>query len=496
MSIQPRVSWFDLEVRNRIVAEAMTILEEIGVFVENEEALALLDGAGARIDKSSGRVLIPSSVIENALASAPGRIRVYDRFGKVAMDLGEDRVHFNPGSAALRVYDFAEQRARTPVTTDVVAFATLTDALPNYAAQSTGVIPGDVPEMLADRYRLYLGLLYSSKPIVTGTFEKQAFEVMHEMLSAVAGGADRLRERPLAIFDCCPSPPLIWSDLTAQALIDCARTGLPAELVSMPLTGATSPVTLAGAVTQHCAENLSGIAIHQLANPGSPIIYGGSPACFDMRKGTTPMGAVETQMIDGAYAEIGKHLGLPTHAYMGLSDSKVVDYQAGMESAMGATLAAVSGVNNVSGPGMHDFESCQSLEKLVLDHEICGLVLRLTRGIELRDDPIALPILAEGIETKEFLSLSHTSKWFREEAYYPDEVIDRATLGEWEELGRKGAAVRASERVKKILSSHETAPLDASVRRYLEELIGNEARKAGVEELPGLPSEVSELSAV
>ena len=156
------------------------------------------------------------------------------------MDLGEDRVHFNPGSAALRVYDFAEQRARTPVTTDVVAFATLTDALPNYAAQSTGVIPGDVPETLADRYRLYLGLLYSSKPIVTGTFEKQAFEVMHEMLLAVAGDADRLRERPLAIFDCCPSPPLIWSDLTAQALIDCARTGLPAELVSMPLTGATS----------------------------------------------------------------------------------------------------------------------------------------------------------------------------------------------------------------------------------------------------------------
>ena len=124
-----------------------------------------------------------------------------------------------------------------------------------------------------------------------------------------------------------------------------------------------------------------------------------------MRKGTTPMGAVETQMIDGAYAEIGKHLGVPTHAYMGLSDSKVVDYQAGMESAMGATLAAVSGVNNVSGPGMHDFESCQSLEKLVLDHEICGLTLRLTRGIELRDDPIALSILAEGIEAKEFLSL-------------------------------------------------------------------------------------------
>jgi trimethylamine--corrinoid protein Co-methyltransferase len=300
----------------------------------------------------------------------------------------------------------------------------------------------------------------------------------------VRGDAERLRQQPLAIFDCCPSPPLMWSDLTAQALIDCARAGIPAELVSMPLTGATSPVTLAGAITQHCAENLSGIVIHQLAHAGAPIIYGGSPAFFDMRKGTTPMGAVETQMIDGAYAEIGKHLGIPTHAYLGMSDSKLVDFQAGMESAMGATLAAVSGVNNVSGPGMHDFESCQSLEKLVLDHEICGLVLRLAAGIELRDDPIALPVLEEGLVNKEFLSLDHTAKWFRQEGYYPSDVIDRATLGEWEASGAKDSATRASERVRSLLRSHRPEPLEESVADYLLEVMSAEARQAGLDVLP------------
>jgi trimethylamine--corrinoid protein Co-methyltransferase len=404
------------------------------------------------------------------------------------MDLGEDRVHFNPGSAALRIYDHQQGKARVPVTADLVSFATLIDALPNYAAQSTGLIPGELPESIADRYRLYIGLLFSAKPIVTGTFEKTAFKAMHQMLAAVAGDAERLRQKPMAIFDCCPSPPLMWSDLTAQALIDCARSGIPAELVSMPLTGATSPVTLAGAITQHCAENLSGIVIHQLAEPGAPIIYGGSPACFDMRKGTTPMGAVETQMIDGAYAEIGKHLELPTHAYMGLSDSKVVDYQAGMESAMGATLAAVSGINNVSGPGMHDFESCQSLEKLVLDHEICGMVLRLTSGVALRDDPIALPVLEAGIETKDFLSLAHTGRWFRKEAYYPDEVVDRATFGEWKSLGGKDAAARASERVEKLLASHEPEPLEESLRSFLREVMLAEAQQAGLEDLPVIES--------
>jgi len=484
MAVQPRIRWFDEATRARIFDEALVILENVGVFVDNDEALQLLDGAGSRIESSKGRVLIPPHLVIRALASAPGRIKVFNRRGEDVMDLGDDRVHFNPGSAALRILDYDQGRARTPVTQDLVNFSLLIDALPNYAAQSTGVIPGDVPEDLADRYRLFVALQFSGKPVVTGTFGKEAFRTMHAMLAAVAGGEEELRQKPLAIFDCCPSPPLMWSDLTAQALIDCARSGIPAELVSMPLTGATSPVTLAGAVTQHCAENLSGVLIHQLARPGSPIIYGGSPACFDMRKGTTPMGAVETQMIDGAYAEIGKHLGLPTHAYLGMSDSKVVDYQAGMESAMGATVAVLSGINNISGPGMHDFESCQSLEKLVLDHEIVGLTQRLTRGIEIREQPIALPVIEEAIDDKDFLSLSHTAKWFRHEAYFPDKVIDRATLGEWEESGRQDAGMRAHSRVEELLASHTPEPLADDLRAQLQEIMMQDARRLGVEELP------------
>ena len=482
MGVTPRVKWFDEKTRKKIVAEAIEILGKVGVFVENDEAVELLTGAGATARK--GRVFIPAPLVEKALATAPGRILVYDRSGEVAMDLGGDRIHFNPGSAALRIFDPELNDAREPATRDVVQFVRLTDALPNYAAQSTGLIPGDVPEEIADRYRLMIGLMNSSKPVVTGTFKVEAFRVMHEMLAAVAGDADALREQPMAIFDCCPSPPLMWSDLTCQALIDCARTGLPAELVSMPLTGATSPVTLAGAVTQHCAENLSGIVIHQLAGPGSPIIYGGSPACFDMRKGTTPMGAVETMMIDGAYAEIGKHLGVPVHAYMGLSDSKPVDYQAGMETAMGAIVAAVSGVNNISGPGMLDFESCQSLEKLVLDHEICGMALRLSRGIALRDDPIALPLIEQGLEKKEFLSLSHTTKWFRKEAYFPDPVIERGALEEWRSKGRKDAFARARERVEAILGKHRPEPLDKATEKHLRGLMAAEAKRYGMDRLP------------
>lgn len=485
--VSPRIQWFDAGTRQRIIDEAVAILEEVGVFVENEEAMELLDGAGARVEKDSKRVFIPAGLVEKALETVPPVVKVYDRNGNVAMDLGGDRVHFNPGSAALRILDPKTGDERTPVTEDLVRFARLTDALPNYAAQSTGLISGDVPEEVADRYRLYIALMYSTKPVVTGTFRVDGFKPMKEMLSAVAGGPKELKERPTAIFDCCPSPPLKWSDLTAQALVDCARAGIPAELVSMPLTGATAPVTLVGAVTQHAAESLSGVVIHQLASPGSPIIYGGSPAFFDMRKGTTPMGAVETMMIDGAYAEIGKELGLPTHAYMALSDSKVVDYQAGMESAMGAVIAVLSGINNVSGPGMLDFESCQSLEKLVLDHEICGMALKLAGGVDASHEPFAKELIASALEKKEFLSLPHTMQHYRSEGYYPDPVIDRDTYGRWAKGERLDAAGRAAKRVEEILSSHEVEPLSEETARFLNELMTNEAKSFGMDRLPGLP---------
>ena len=139
---------------------------------------------------------------------------------------------------------------------------------------------------------------------------------MFEMLTIVSGSPENLAQKPLAVFDVCPTPPLIWSEFGAQNLISLAEAGIPAQIVSMPLAGATAPVTLLGSLVQHAAETISGITIHQLAKPGSPIVWGGAPAIFDMKYGTTPMGAIETAMLDAAYAQVGKFLNLPTHTYL------------------------------------------------------------------------------------------------------------------------------------------------------------------------------------
>ncbi len=477
MRKRPKLELLDKKGIERIIDEALALLSKVGVFVENKEGLLLLDSAGVKIDKRSKRAYIKSGLVEKSLKSAPKVIKVYNRGGKLSLDLQGYNIHFDPGSAALWIYDFKKDKIRAPLTSDLIKFAQLTDGLSYLKAQSTALIPSDVPRKIADRYRLFVSLLYSSKPVVTGTFEKEAFKVMKNMLICIREKEDNLRERPLAIFDCCPSPPLKWSDLTCQNLIDCARSGIPAELVSMPLTGATSPVTLSSALVQHTAENLSGIVIHQLAKKSSPIIYGGSPAGFDMRTGTTPMGAIETMIIDSAFNQIGKYFELPTHAYMGLSDSKTLDYQAGLESGIGAILAALSGINVISGPGMLDFESCQSMEKLIIDNEICGMAYRLIEGVNFRDKGSSIELFQEEFLEKGFLTSPHTLKWFKQEFFFPDQVIDRLNLGEWQKKGRKTAIARASEQVEKIAFSESFSQLSPEKKKGLFRIMLKDAKR-------------------
>jgi len=233
----------------------------------------------------------------------------------------------------------------------------------------------------------------------------------------------------------------------------------------------------------HVVENLSGLVICQLAKRGAPVIFGGSPSSFDMRKGTTPMGAIETMMIDSAYAQIGKYFNLPTHAYMGLSDSKINDAQAGFETGIGAIVAALSGVNVVSGPGMMNFESCQSLEKLVIDNEICGMAYRLIDGISQRDEPIAKKLFEGFTSDSQFLSMPHTKKWYRREHTFP-KIVDRDTYDYWVSLGGKSIADRASEEVEKILQENPPHRVDRNIQKELRNIMIADAQKYGISSLP------------
>ncbi len=226
---RPKLELLSPAFIDKIVDEGLTLLERHGIMVENTEALKLLGDAGAAIDKAGQRARPGRKLVETCLASTPASIDLRDRSGAKAYAVGGDEVHFDPGSAAVTMLDHDTRSERRAATADVVSFYKLVETLENFHFQSTGLIASDVPAAVSDAYRLYLGLCLSEKPFVTGTFRVEGFRPMKDMLAAVRGGEDELRRMPLAIFDACPSPPLKWSNLTAQSLAAWSSASSPAR---------------------------------------------------------------------------------------------------------------------------------------------------------------------------------------------------------------------------------------------------------------------------
>ena len=486
---RPTIDLLDPLGIERILDEALAVLRDPGVRVADAEARTLLQGVGASLHDGVAR--IPEAAVRAALATVPRAFTLHARDGSPAVRYGAGEVAFDPGSCGVAVLDPETGEHRPSTAVDLVRLVAVAERLPAYAAQSTAVVCSDVPAEIGDRYRLLLVLLGSDKPVVTGAFTADGLGPMLDLLASDAGGADALRARPRAVFDVCPSPPLDWTSFASRCLIGLARAGVPAQMVSMPLAGGAGPVSLAGSIVQHAAECLAGTVIHQAASAGAPIVWGGAPAILDMRVGATPMGAIETAMLDAGNAAVGRSLGLPTHGYLGATDAKVVDAQAGMESSTTALVGALAGIDLVSGAGMLDSLRCQSAEKLVIDAEAIESALRLVRGITLPEGSLGLDSIREAGFGGRFLELPETRRRFREEQHLPSAVVDRGSLRVWLEGGGRDMFARARSRVDALLAG--TVPLTLDPARA-DELVGRVAaalRAVGYDGLPGVVPETA-----
>jgi trimethylamine--corrinoid protein Co-methyltransferase len=502
--MRPRIQLLSTELIERILREAFELLMSPGVCVgsavvdllraagvEVGTPAGVSTGAATNVDSNDRVARIPEKLVRQCLATAPRDFYLYNRQGEKAVHYGGDDVHFDPGSCCVQVLDPETLEARSSETRDLMRIVQVAEMLPEFAAQSTAVVcsdaiadsdqSNDAPGTIGDLYRLFIVLQYSDKPVVTGAFSAAGLQGMIDLLAADSGSPDKLRQKPRAVFDVCPSPPLNWSEFGSHNLLDLARAGVPAEIVSMPLAGGTAPVTLAGSVTQHAAEVLAGITLHQLARPGSPVVWGGAPAIFDMRTGGAPMGAVETAMLNMACAEVGKHLGLPTHGYMVATDSKLVDAQAGAESGRSAMLGALAGINMISGAGMLESLACFSVEKLVIDAEWIASAQRLARGIEVPGDQVhdqeasatlATTMFAKAGLSGEFLKLKETRSLFRKEQHLPSSVIDRSARSS---EPPSDIIRRARTRVDELLSKYQKPSLPEEVLREFRAIVKREA---------------------
>jgi trimethylamine--corrinoid protein Co-methyltransferase len=245
----------------------------------------------------------------------------------------------------------------------------------------------------------------------------------------------------------------------------------PAE----PLCGATSPITLAGNLVVQNVDTLAGVMLAQLANPGAPVFYGCISSLADMNDMKYLSGAVEMGLMNAAASQLAHYYRLPIYATAGMSDSKTIDAQAGIESAITTVLVSLAGGNFIhDAAGFLEFCMCASLEKYVLDDEILGMTMRAVEGIKVNPETLAFEVLKEAGPGGHFVSSRHTRKHMRKEQFHPT-ICDRSQRAKWIDDGRKDARERARLKVKKILSKPAIPVLnEAILQRVREEIPGVE----------------------
>jgi len=287
----------------------------------------------------------------------------------------------------------------------------------------------------------------------------------------------------MSIFTITATGNFRYSEDSCQNLIDCVEAGIPVEIVPVTLMGLIAPVTLVGAAVFHAVDTLAGVVMSQIIRPGTPVLYGGAPAEFHMREATSPMLGVQAIHLNLLNAQIGKQLGLPTQAYMALSDSKALDAQAGAETIGSALLAALAGINSVSGPGMLDYVLVFSLAKLVFDNEVCGQALRLLEPVVAVEDLPTGELVAKQLAEGHLITADHTLRHWQQQLYRPGPTYDRKNRESWERTGRKPLEARASEEVEERLRRYRPPETDPLADAELQALI-----RTGMSEPRPLPT--------
>lgn len=483
--MRPRLQVLDDNLINQILMEAKRILAETGMEVRGHALRERLLAAGLPSDPD-GRILFPHDVVDRAIATTPKSFILYDRDGRPHADLGGDRVHFVPASSGLKILDHRTGETRLANSTDFVEYVRLADGLQNIAYLATAFSTNDdIEAQVSDVWRLHLCLTNSKRPIVSGAFTEHGVGRMVELMRLFRQDAADLIARPMAIFTITATGMFRYSEDSCQNLLDCVEAGIPVEIVPVTLMGLIAPVTLVGATVFHTADVLAGLTMAQIVKPGAPVLFGGAPAEFHMRAATSPMLGVQALKLDVAYAAVAKSLNLPTQAYMALSDSKFLDAQAGAETFGSALLAALAGINSVSGPGMLDYVLTFSLPKLLYDDDLCGQILHFVREMAVVDDLPTADLVREVMAEQHLITAEHTMAHWPEHLYMPSPITDRENRENWSKAGSKDLHQRANEEVERRLAAYEPIETDPAVVAEMERIVRGGMK--GDAPLPSVP---------
>lgn len=446
------------------------VLEYTGLEVQHEEARAILEQAGAWVDGSLVR--IPSYLVKRSLGMAPRSFTVFARDGNPNhhIRIGPGRAHFGPGPTPPNFIDVETLERRPYVRDDARIVATVCDALPHIDfCESLGTI-SDVHHQLAASYEFAEMFPRTSKPIVAWSYGRDDAEDIHKIAVAEAGSQEAFEKRPNYVHYCEPLSPLVSTFDALDKLIFAARHRVPVIFTPCPLAGGTAPVTAAGIITQAAAESWMGLTVAQAVQPGTPFFMGGVLSVMDMSAMILSYGAPELSLMMSGITELAHFAGLPLWQTGGCTDSKTLDEQAAIEGSLSVFFSALTGGDLCHDVGYTESGLTGSIFQTVMMDEAIGYSRRITRGIEVNEETLAVDVIHNVGPDGHYLREPHTRRHFKDEFWYPN-MTDRRNYEEWDMMGRSTMRDRVIARTHEILETHEPSAIKPETEQLIREVL-------------------------
>ncbi len=460
---------------------SLEILEETGLKVRFEPARDLFKEHGCSVEEE--RVRFPRAVVEKYRKMVPPSFTFRGRDPKFDKTIPQDSPVIVTASSAPDIIDPVTGVERRAESRDIAQIAHLINELTGYDIFSISTLADDAP---ADQFtisRLYPAIKYCLKPIrVTTTDMKDTLNVM-EMAYMVAGGKEAYHEHPFLTHHYCPVvSPLTMDKLSTENVMFFAKESLPVYPTIVPNAGLTSPMSMAGTLVQGNAEFLSALVLMQMVKEGTPTIYATLGTVADMRSGAYTSGGIECGMLHMAFAQMARFYNVPAGGYVGLTNSKVNDAQAGYETGMSGIAGLLGGMDMFNIGGLIDALKTFDFAKAVIDDEMAQMMKRVKRGISFSDDDLGLNLIKEIGPGGSFITVKHTISRMKTEAVMT-KIADRDARTIWEKRGATDIHTKAMKRAQEIMAGNTdpliSPELDKKIRAAFPGLVEGELQPIG-----------------
>ncbi len=457
---------------------SLHILEDVGLLVRNDKAKAIFKQHGCRLDAETEIVKFPRAMVEEYRKAFPPKFTFYARDPQYDKTLPDDRPVIITGSSAPNLLDPVTGKERRAFSDDIARIARVIHELPGYDVFSISTLAEDAP---LDRFtvtRLYPTVKNCLKPIrVSSTNPRDAQQIM-QLAIAIVGREAAYRERPFITQHYCPIvSPLTFDFDSTEMLIYFTEQGLPSYGTVVPNGGMSAPLTLLGTLTQGNAEFLAWATLMQMIKPGTPFVYSYLPTIADMRRGAYSPGAIECGMLSMGMTQMARFYNVPSGGYIGLTNSKVNDAQAGYETGMSTVACLLAGTDMFNMGGLLDALMCFDFAKAAIDNEIALMLKRIQRGYEFNEENLALDDIRETGPGGMFIDRPRTYELMKHTMLLT-EIADRDARNRWEKQGALDAQARAMKKVREILTvdhpSFISPEQDARIRAIFPDLPAGE----------------------